>query len=192
MKDYLKRNLYSALLGVAIGVPLSIYAVNHRTPVQYYRVEPVTIETYVTYEAEEINADQGETILNINFQEMDDSDLAEEAYYDSLELLAMCVEAEAGNQGDLGKRLVVDVVLNRVDDPDYPDTIDAVIMQKNQFSVVGDGRIWQMIPAESTYAAVRAELEHRTNYEVLFFTAEGFSKYGTDWQKVGDHYFSTK
>ena len=40
-------------------------------------------------------------------------DLEEEEYFDALEELAICVEAEAGNQGLLGKRMVVDVILNR-------------------------------------------------------------------------------
>ena len=35
-----------------------------------------------------------------------EQDIAEEIYFDSLEYLACCVEAEAGNQGLLGKRMV--------------------------------------------------------------------------------------
>ena len=56
-------------------------------------------------------------------------EIAEEEYWDSLELLALCVEAEAGNQALEGKRLVAAVVLNRVEDPDWPDDITAVITQ---------------------------------------------------------------
>jgi spore germination cell wall hydrolase CwlJ-like protein len=132
--------------------------------------------------------------LKVNFQsyEMTPDDIALEEYYDSLELLACCVEAEAGNQGLVGKKYVVDVVLNRVDDADYPDNITDVIMQRNQFSVVLDGRIWEVEPTEETFQAVREELENRTDYEVLFFTSVGFSQYGTAWEKIGDHYFSRK
>lgn len=132
--------------------------------------------------------------LKVNFQsyEMTPDDIALEEYYDSLELLALCVEAEAGNQGLVGKKYVVDVILNRVDSPDFPDNITDVIMQQNQFSVVLDGRIWEVEPTEETFQAVREELENRTDYQVLFFTSEGFSKYGTDWKKIGDHYFSRK
>jgi N-acetylmuramoyl-L-alanine amidase len=65
-------------------------------------------------------------------------------------------------------------------------------LQQNQFSVVLDGRIWQVEPTEETFQAVREELESRTNYEVLFFTSEGYIEYGTDWKQIGDHYFSTK
>ncbi len=54
-------------------------------------------------------------------------ELEEERYYDSLEILAVCVEAEAGNQSLDGKRMVVDVILNRVDHPDWPDSIEGVI-----------------------------------------------------------------
>lgn len=118
--------------------------------------------------------------------------MVEEKYLDSLELLALVVEAEAGNQSELGKRLVVDVVLNRVDSPDFPDSIEEVITQKNAFSSYWDGGIEKVqCPAPSTYAVVEAELNNRTNFEVLFFTSEGYSQYGEDWQKIGDHYFST-
>ena len=59
--------------------------------------------------------------------EMTPEELEEEMYYDSLEYLAACVEAEAGNQPLYGRQLVVDVVLNRIDDPDFPDNIYDVI-----------------------------------------------------------------
>lgn len=119
-----------------------------------------------------------------------EKDLEEEEYWDSLELLALVVEAEAGNQSELGKRLVVDVVLNRVDSEEFPDTIWEVLTQKNAFSSYWDGgldKVWQ--PAESTYRAIESELKNRTNTEVLYFTANDFGAYGTPWKKVGDHYF---
>ena len=40
------------------------------------------------------------------------AEIEEEMYYDSLEMLAICVEAEAGNQSMEGKRLVAAVILN--------------------------------------------------------------------------------
>ena len=192
MINYLKKNIVSILIGCIIGIPLSIYAVNHQTP--------ATIPVHpVHYDAEQFEqTEQPEKVadeeLNANFQsyEMTPDDIALEEYDDSLELLARCVEAEAGNQGLIGKKYVVDVILNRVDDADFPDNITDVIMQKNQFSVVLDGRIWEVEPTEETFQAVREELENRTDYQVLFFTSEGFSKYGTAWKKIGDHYFSRK
>ena len=122
-----------------------------------------------------------------------EDELAEELYCDSLELLAICVQAEAGNQPLTGRRMVVDVILNRVDDPDWPDAIEGVITQRYQFSGYWDGgmdRIYE--PDELTIKAVQMELKQRSWPGLYYFTAGGYGKYGTPWQKVGDHYFSTK
>lgn len=105
-------------------------------------------------------------------------------------LLYRCVEAEAGNQSDEGKRLVADVILNRVKSEDFPDTIEGVISQKNQFSVWANGSIDRVTPSESTIAAVKEEFKKQLNYDVLFFNAIGYM-YGEPWKKVGAHYFST-
>lgn len=126
-------------------------------------------------------------------REMTPEDIAEEEYYDSLELLAICVEAEAGNQDLTGKRMVSDVIFNRVDDPDFPDTITEVITQKNQFSSYWDGGMDRVVePSEETFLAVRMELEERSWPGLLYFTAGDWPAYGTPWKKIGDHYFSTK
>lgn len=119
--------------------------------------------------------------------------LEEEAYYDGLELLAVCVEAEAGNQDLDGKRMVADVILNRVDHPGWPDTITEVITQPYEFSSYWDGsmdRVWE--PSEETFQAVQMELERRSWPGLYYFTSNGFSEYGTPWKKAGDHYFSTE
>ncbi len=116
-----------------------------------------------------------------------------ELYCDSLELLAICVQAEAGNQSLTGRRMVADVILNRVDDPDFPDTIEGVITQRNQFTSYWDGgmdRVYE--PDETTIKAVQMELEHRSYPGLIYFRTGRYSSYGTPWRKVGDHYFSTK
>jgi len=120
-------------------------------------------------------------------------EIEEEMYYDSLELLAICVEAEAGNQPLDGRRMVVDVILNRVDDPDFPDTIEGVITQPYHFSSYWDGNMDSITEiSELTYTAVQMELEERGWPQLFYFTAGDYSEYGTPWKKVGDHYFSTK
>jgi N-acetylmuramoyl-L-alanine amidase len=106
--------------------------------------------------------------------------------------LAACVEAEAGNQGLEGKRLVADVILNRVDSPDFPDTIEGVITQPYHFTSYWNGMISKVSISDETFKAVSMELENRSYPSLLFFTAGAYSNYGTPWQQVGDHYFSTK
>lgn len=189
MKSYLKKNLFSFLIGCIIGIPFSLYAVNHREPATI----PVHYDSglFEQFSVEPEHNEPPEQTETVEAYEMAPDDLESEYYYDSLELLALCVESEAGNQGLYGKKLVADVVLNRVDSPDYPDNITDVIMQQNQFSVVLDGRIWTVEPSEETFEAIWEELEQRTNTEIIFFTSEGYSPYGEPWGKIGDHYFST-
>lgn len=127
MISYLKNNILNFIIGAIIGIPVSLYATHEQqSTVPRYIESRSYSEMYILQQWHLKNIG-----LNINFQshEMTDEELVEEAYYDSLELLAMCVEAEAGNQGLIGKRYVVDVILNRVDDEDYPDNIVDVIMQ---------------------------------------------------------------
>lgn len=119
-----------------------------------------------------------------------EDDLEAEEYCDSLEMLAVCVEAEAGNQGLYGKRLVADVILNRVDSETFPDDIVSVISQKNQFATYTDGAMDRVTePSEETIKAVQMELEHRTDPEILFFTAEGYNPYCKPAYRYKDHYF---
>lgn len=110
---------------------------------------------------------------------------------DDFYLLAACVEAEAGNQSLLGKRLVADVILNRVDSEIFPDTIHGVIAQPKQFSTYWNGAIDRAEVSEETYKAITMELEERSYPGILFFDCGGYLPYGTPWKRVGDHYFST-
>lgn len=118
-----------------------------------------------------------------------EDDLEEQQWTDSLEYLAACVEAEAGNQSELGKRLVCDVILNRYYSGDY-ETLYDVINEPGQFSVVSNGMIERVVPSEETYKAVQKELKNRTNREVLFFREGYYHNFGTPLLSEGDHYFS--
>lgn len=116
----------------------------------------------------------------------------EEIYQGELQLLACVVYAEAGNQDMTGKKLVVDTILNRVDSPQYPDTIGEVIYQSSQFSCVKDGNLdkafWSI--TDDCFRAVTEELENRKDNSILYFTAGGYGQYGTPAYQYGDHYFS--
>ena len=119
----------------------------------------------------------------------------EEDFYNSVELMARVVEAEAGNQGLLGKRMVADVILNRVRDEDFPDTIVDVITEKQKeyaFTSYGNGMMDKVTVSEETWEAVRMELEEIGWPGLLYFNTGDYSIYGTPWNKIGDHYFSTK
>ena len=119
-----------------------------------------------------------------------EEEIEEEIRFDEMELIAQLVMAEAGNQDLMGKRYVVDVVLNRVDSDDFPDTVEEVIFQKNQFSVIENGAFdeagWTI--TEECYEAVKLEYEERSNYDILYFSREP-SKYASNHFKHQDHCF---
>lgn len=63
--------------------------------------------------------------------------------------------AEAEGESAEGKALVMLVVLNRVWDEDFPDTIEEVIFQPGQFSTTTDGgRYYTTEPDEGCYEAL--------------------------------------
>lgn len=110
-----------------------------------------------------------------------------------IEELAHLVRCEAGNQSLMGKRAVVDVVLNRVDSEDFPDNIHDVIYQTGQFSCVRDGNWekYQNAVDETDYEAVELELADRTNTEIVYFSSQGCAN-GSLVYVIGDHYFAKR
>lgn len=124
--------------------------------------------------------------------ELTSEELALEMMYDEMEIVAVIVQAEAGNQSLEGMRLVADVVLNRIDSDKFPDTAEEVIFQKGQFGPVTDGGFeraaWNM--SENAYKAVEMEWDRETrlNTGILYFNTSWDN--GTKPFKVGDHWFS--
>ena len=74
-----------------------------------------------------------------------------------LYLLAKCVHAEARGEPYVGQVAVAAVVLNRVDSPEFPNTISGVIYQPWAFTAVHDGQI-NLEPNESAYSAAKDAL----------------------------------
>ena len=107
-------------------------------------------------------------------------------------MLAALVQAEAGNQPLTGMRFVVDVVLNRVDDPRFPDTIEEVIFQKNQFSVTTNGAFnnASLHISDEAWMAVELEWEERLDYGIIFFSSTTDPINGKNAFKYYDHWFS--
>lgn len=83
-----------------------------------------------------------------------------ESFYDaqSLDLLSRIINAEAGNQPMSGKIAVGNVIMNRVNNSRFPNTIYEVVYAKNQFSVVNTGTI-NRTPNASSVAAAKLTLE---------------------------------
>lgn len=106
------------------------------------------------------------------------------------ELLALVAVAEAEGESELGKRLVIDTVLNRVDSPYFPDTIEDVIWQKSQFESMWNGRADRCVVTDDIRKLVSQEIRDRTNDRVVYFRTKHFSSYGHPLFQEGAHYFS--
>ena len=112
-----------------------------------------------------------------------------------MELISQLIEAEAGNQSLTGKRLVCDVILNRLRDGRFGGSVEEIIFMDKplQFSVTKNGA-WEKAAynmMSSDYVAVSLEFtEGQLNTEVLYFNCGGYVKGTTPLFKEGDHYFS--
>lgn len=116
-----------------------------------------------------------------------------------LKRLAM---AEAGNQGVIGKALVMLTVVNRMEHPTkYADTIEGVVFSGAYTVTAPGGGYWTCVPDVECDAALylvkhgwtEAELldfyDFSPNLRAYYFTNQGFS-YGDKLFQYKNHYFS--
>ena len=100
-----------------------------------------------------------------------------DSFYDAEDLhwLSRIISAEAQGEPFIGQVAVGNVVLNRRAHPEYPNTVKAVVFDKQngvyQFSPVKDGSIWYS-PYYVSVTAAKVCLEGTTvSEEILFFYA---------------------
>ena len=79
-------------------------------------------------------------------------------------LLAKIAMAEAEGCNTQTKTLIIMCVLSRVLSDEFPDTIEEVIFQKNQFSPISNGRWDRVEPNEDCYEAVKVVMEAKYDY----------------------------
>ncbi|MBO5291587.1 MAG: cell wall hydrolase [Lachnospiraceae bacterium] len=118
-----------------------------------------------------IQAASGQRV--VDFQVMEQSEVLSKEDY---EALLRIVEAEAGGEDLKGRILVANVVLNRVENEMFPDTVNDVIFQKEngrcQFSPIHDGRYYTVKVSEETTEAVNRALAGEDYSEgALYFAA---------------------
>lgn len=119
----------------------------------------------------------------------------EDAAYDgdTLYWLSRIIYAESGNQPLEGKIAVGNVVMNRVNNPRFPNNIYDVLFQKNQFSPAASGSIYRDPNEESVVAAMLVLDGAKVTPDALFFNAAGVRSYASRTRTyvatIGDHAF---
>lgn len=119
----------------------------------------------------------GQRVANVQLVERTNQYILSEG---DLNMLLRIVEAEAGNQDEEGKLLVANVVLNRMEDEAFPDTVTEVVLQREngvcQFSPVSNQTIWQVCISEETEDAVERALRGEDISEgALYFAAREYA-----------------
>lgn len=115
---------------------------------------------------------------------------------DDVYLMSQIVYAESKGEPYEGKVAVASVILNRVLDPKFPDTIYDVIFQPKAFSCVIDGKI-DVTPTEECFSAVNDAISgiDPTNNAVFYYNPDiatctwMHNAPKTDKKEIGQHLF---
>lgn len=149
---------------------------------------PVDIYGLTVWEAPELAIE--DEMLEIKKQNSLDGIIS--ATDEEIFIIALVTLGEAEGESELGKRLVIDTILNRVDSERWPNTIEDVCWQKGQYCCLHNGRCGSRLKkrAEEDYirSLVIDEMNNRTNYDVIHFSAGGYN--GSPLFQEGGHYFS--
>lgn len=117
--------------------------------------------------------------------------IEEEILLGEMEMISQLVEAEAGNQPFEGKVKVAEVIINRIESENFPDTAEEVIFQPGQFSVTTNGA-WEKAAynmKEDDYTAVEYAFSLHEDKNVLYFNnCSSVSGRGAK-VKIGSHWF---
>ena len=125
--------------------------------VEYPIVEPVDIV---------------EEIVELDVEETPPTQIPQPTYTDA-EILALqkIAIAEAQTEGIGGMAFVMQTVINRTQDENFPDTIEEVISQKGQFTTYSNGSYAKAQPTENSMKAIEL-LDILENKGQTFFEAK--------------------
>lgn len=84
-------------------------------------------------------------------------------------MLAKIAMAEAEGCKIKAKELVIRTVLSRIESDMFPNTVEEVIFQKNQFTPISDGRWNKVEPNEECWQALENVLSSSESKDILFF-----------------------
>lgn len=193
LKDRLDKLERRPVSGLEFKSVRSIYTEMPELPQEDF-VEESTItvdEPNVIAEEPTIIVDEPNVIVEEPVEEVVQEDMYTLPFSeDEIYLMAKVCLAEAEDQSEYGKRLVVSTMLNRLDSGIYGDSIYDVIYAPYQFEVMSNGRIDRVEPDEHTLNLVKEEVVARSNYDVIYFRMDYYSEYGTPLFVEDDHYFS--
>ena len=133
------------------GIYKGVQSERKHEPEAVEYIEPVHIpeSEELTAESEEIHTKTEEpyvVVLSYSFPEEADTERYDPSYTEEeLEMLALVIYQEAGSDAcsDTVRQMVGEVVLNRVADDRFPNTIEEVLLQERQYGMLHwTGLVW--------------------------------------------------
>ena len=141
------------------AILLEVCFVNSRTDVRLYR------ENF-----EAICRAIAETLAGRAIEGASETTMSGGVTPEELDILHRIVWAEARGEDALGQQLVVNVIMNRVNSPGFPDTLRDVVFQPGQFTPITNGAFERAAPDQRIRNAVQAALDGEDNSRgALFF-----------------------
>ena len=155
------------------------------TALEVYAAEDTIDSDLMIQSGIESGEENVETEIPADESEPAPTEVEAEDYKDNNELtikeynvLLRIVEAEAGGEDIIGKMLVANVIMNRVNSSRFPDTVTEVVYQKNhngraQFSPTVDGRMESVkVTLETEIAVLRALCGEDSSNGALYFRSK--------------------
>ena len=116
--------------------------------------------------------------------------------FDNLYLLSKIIETEAGSNWltEEHRQMVASVVINRVNSPEFPNTLYDVVYQKGQYAMAGTVSFEKLVPSEKSVRSAMAVLKNGSIappsvvFQAEFVQGKGIYKKITD-SILGTTYF---
>lgn len=119
------------------------------------------------------------------------SDFFETITFEEFDMISQIIMAEAEGEEWEVQWYIACVILNRVESDLFPDSIEEVIFQENQFSCVWNGRYDRVVPNDSCMEALQYALDtERIPKYVYYFTSNGYLTDTEPYMQIDDMYFS--
>lgn len=111
-----------------------------------------------------------------------------------LQLMANAVYGEARGEPYEGQVAVAAVILNRLESPDFPNTISEIIFQPGAFTAVADGQIWLTPNQRAKEAVLDAMNGWDPSENALFYFNPNTATSAWIWtrtqiKQIGEHIF---
>lgn len=116
-----------------------------------------------------ISIDTVVEVKEFDCTEVQETETAERFTEKEKYMLAKIAMAEAEGCRIKAKELVIRTVLSRIESDMFPNTVEEVIFQKNQFTPISDGRWNKVEPNEECWQALENVLSSSESKDILFF-----------------------